>query len=222
MGSSPAFLDPVVLPLVKGDCILDVGCGWGRWGTLLKFNYFEWGLSEPPIVDGIDAYPPNVENAKTLNVYRDLFTTTVPCDLKKGIYTTVLASEILEHLAEEQVERFLESIEAAATQRVIITTPNFECIRDGSDSFLGFNEFDAHKSFITPQFLQKRGYTIVGAGFGNRRTLLARCVGKILGILRIKNSPAFCFLSYSVPALAHTTVAYKDTHLSNRKSLFVV
>jgi ubiquinone/menaquinone biosynthesis C-methylase UbiE len=39
VSSSPAFLDPVVLPLVKGTSVLDVACGLGRWGALPQSNF---------------------------------------------------------------------------------------------------------------------------------------------------------------------------------------
>ena len=41
MGGSPANLDPVVIPLVEGPRILDVGCGFGKWGHLCLTNYWE-------------------------------------------------------------------------------------------------------------------------------------------------------------------------------------
>ena len=61
MSSSPSYLDPVVLPLLAGTTVLDAGCGYGRWGTLVRANYWEAGLAAPPEVDGFDAFAPNVE-----------------------------------------------------------------------------------------------------------------------------------------------------------------
>ena len=92
MSSSPSFLDPVVLPLVRGSTILDVACGFGRWGCLLRTNFFEWGLSDPPVVDAVDAFAPNVEYVKRLNVYRNVWQAVLPCPLPRDTYTTILAS----------------------------------------------------------------------------------------------------------------------------------
>ena len=48
MSSSPSYLDPIILPLIIGESVLDVGCGYGRWGNLIQSNFWEAGLSSPP------------------------------------------------------------------------------------------------------------------------------------------------------------------------------
>ena len=56
MSSSPSHLDPIILSHIKGTTVLDVGCGYGRWGCLLRTNYWESDLDYPPTVDGIDGF----------------------------------------------------------------------------------------------------------------------------------------------------------------------
>ncbi len=210
MGSSPSFLDPVVLSLFRGSSILDAACGFGRWGCLLRTNYFEFGLSTPPTVDGFDAFEPNVQHARQLTVYRDVWVATLPCKLPRGKYSTILASELIEHLPLETINSSLDEFEAAATERVILTTPNCECLREGSETFSGYNEYDAHVSFVSRRQLRSRGYKIVGAGFGNPQTVSARIVGKCLSLLGVRDTSSFESLTKHLPSLAHTIVAYKD------------
>jgi hypothetical protein len=210
MSSSPSFLDPVVLPLIRGSCVLDVACGFGRWGCLMRSNYFEWGLSDPPVVDAVDAFAPNVDYAKKLNVYRKVWQAKLPCEFPRNMYSTILASEVLEHLPQQQVEETLKEFESAAVNRVIITTPNFECLRGGGESFVGMNEFDHHLSFITPAFLRKRGYHIFGAGFGNPRTIRLKLVVHTLRLLGMRDFSILSSMTKNLPSLAHTTVAVKD------------
>ena len=211
MSSSPSFLEPVVLPLLRGDCVLDVACGIGRWGCLLRTNYFESGLTAPPTVDGLDAFAPNVEYAQKLGVYRKVWQAKLPCDLPRGVYSTVLACEVVEHLPMATVEQTLNEFEVAARERVIITTPNSECLRGGSETFLGFNQLDHHLSYVSADYLRKRGYRIYGAGFGNPHALSVKLFVHAFKLMGVRDFSIFESLSKKFPSLAHTTVAIKDT-----------
>jgi SAM-dependent methyltransferase len=210
MSSSPLFLDPIVLPLIRGECILDVACGYGRWGCLLRTNYFECGLASPPAVDALDAFAPNVEYAQKLGVYRKVWQAELPCKLPRDTYHTILASEILEHLPMDAVEKTLDEFEAAALERVVVTTPNWECLRGGSETFLGRNEFDHHLSYISAKWLRQRGYRIYGAGFGNPRTLSVKFLSHVLRLFGVRDFTALDSLAKNLPSLAHTTVAVKE------------
>ncbi|NJK90802.1 MAG: class I SAM-dependent methyltransferase [Blastochloris sp.] len=211
MGSSPSFLDAAILPLIRGTRILDIGCGWGRWGCLLRTNYFEWGINNFPLVTGMDGDESCVNACKQLGVYDKVYCQMFPCVLKEKSFDTVLASEIIEHLTTDQVHLFLAECEKAARYRVIITTPNFQCIRGGSQGPLGYNELDHHQCFVSQTDLKKRGYTILGAGFSARSYLPARFLARFLKLLGFQDWKALSSLSIAFPKLAHTTIAFKDT-----------
>lgn len=210
MSSSPCFLDPVVLPQVRGETILDVACGYGRWGCLLRSNYFECGLAAPPTVDGLDAFAPNVEYVKKLGVYRDVWQAELPCAIPQGKYTTILACEIIEHLPLATAKAMLDTFEAAATQRVIISTPNWENLRPGHDTFLGRNEYEQHLSYLPASFFRARGYRLYGAGFGNPRTYSVKVFTHFFRLLGIRDFSIFESLSKQWPSLGALTVAVKD------------
>ena len=209
MGSSPSFLDPVVLPLIRGKHILDVACGFGRWGCLMRTNFFEWGLNEFPIVDGIDGDKECVEHCRELGVYREVKHALLPIPMPPRSYDTVLASEVIEHFSMDEIISFLDHCEKTARYRVIITTPNFVCIRGGSYSPLGFNELDHHQCYVSQDYLKQRGYKILGAGFNASRVLWMKCILRLMKLLRINSYSCFLGLSLNIPALAHTTIAYK-------------
>jgi FkbM family methyltransferase len=205
MSSSPCFLDPIIIPLIKGKTMLDVGCGYGRWGGLVHTNYWETVGGEPMEVDGLDAFEPNVALCTQKNVYRKVWHQQLPGTLS-GSWDTVLACEVLEHLDQQDVEQVLDALERVATQRIICTSPNWPYFRGGGDTIVGFNEYEAHKAYVSRQRLVERGYTIIGAGFGNPEHPVVRAVHEMKGDWKM----ALELLPRLLPELAHTIVAYKD------------
>jgi ribosomal protein L11 methylase PrmA len=72
-------LEPWVLGLLrqfKPKSVLDVGCGPGFWGFILK------GYLGVPRVVGVDIDPVKVELAKMFNVYDELYVSDIPYTVK--------------------------------------------------------------------------------------------------------------------------------------------
>lgn len=205
MSSSPSYLDPIILPLIKGDSVLDVACGYGRWGQLIQSNFWEAGLQKPPTMDGIDGFAPNVERCRRLGFYRNVTEMLLPGELK-GKWATVLACEILEHLPEASIDDTIALLESAAEQRIIFSTPNWPYLRGGGETLEGFNELEAHLSYVPRSKFKARGYVIEGAGFGNPLNLMVRVVNK----LRLQRHPFAKVLPTLFPSCAAAYVAYKD------------
>ena len=205
MSSSPTCLDPVVIPLIRGETVLDVACGYGRWGNLIQTNFWEAGLKAPPRVDGFDAFEPNLELCRRGGKYRDVWLHKLP-DPFEGAWDTVLACEVIEHLPEDQAYRAVEVLEKAARRRVIISTPNWCYLRGGGDTIVGYNEYEAHLSYIRRGFFRKRGYTVVGVGYGNPHSYFVR----LLGLLRVPWQRALGSLPLVLPSCGLLYVAYKD------------
>jgi SAM-dependent methyltransferase len=203
MSSSWSYLDPVILPLIAGESVLDVGCGMGRWGALIETNYWEARLNSAPAVDGCDAFEPNVEHCRQRGAYRRVWVQTLPSPLD-GRWDTVLACELIEHIPQVRVAETLDLLEGAAAKRVIVSTPNSALYRGGSDTPLGFNELEAHVSYVPAELLKRRGYRIYGAGFGRYNSRLA------LRAARWRLRRSLVSLPYRIPAIAETIVAVKD------------
>jgi 2-polyprenyl-3-methyl-5-hydroxy-6-metoxy-1,4-benzoquinol methylase len=205
MSSSPTFLDPIVIRLLLGDSVLDVGCGYGRWGSLIRSNFWEASLAAPPTVDGIDAFGPNVDMCLKQGCYRKVWQHVLPQSIE-GKWDTVLACEVIEHVPQADVDRSFAVLEASAQRRIIISTPNFPDYRPGGETLTGINDYEAHRSYVSRDEFSRRGYTIVGAGFGNQSIELTQAI--------IKFNPSLVetlqSLSRAFPVLAHTIVAYKD------------
>jgi SAM-dependent methyltransferase len=186
-----------------GRTVLDVGCGMGRWGALIETNYWEAHVDAAPEVDGCDAFEPNVDHCRRRGAYRRVWVQTMPSPLA-GTWDTVLASELIEHIPDERVIETLDVLEAAATRRVVVSTPNSPLYRPGSETPLGFNEWEAHVSYVPRSVFSDRGYRLHGAGFGRYNSRLARAAAR-WGLRK-----SLASLPYRVPAVAETIVAVKD------------
>jgi SAM-dependent methyltransferase len=203
VSSSWSYLDHAVLPLLVGESVLDVGCGMGRWGALIETNYWEAKLPAAPAVDGVDIFEPNVEHCRSRGAYRRVWAHTVPAPLE-GSWDTVLAGEILEHLLAADLEPALAVLEAAARERVIVTTPNGPAFRGGHDTPTGFNPYEAHVSAVDAPLLRRHGFAVRGVGFGCYDSRLA-AVAKRYGLRKSLTS-----VPWRLPRIAETLVAFKD------------
>jgi ubiquinone/menaquinone biosynthesis C-methylase UbiE len=200
--SSPPTLDPIVLPLIEGYRMLDVGCGRGKWGYLLRTDYWctkhGQGDKEPDYLVGVDLFAPFLKKVKHHRVYDD----TVHCHasylpFRDRSFDTVLASEIIEHLEHSEGILLLNEIERVAKRVVIVTTPNVLRKRDGLDTPEGFNPYERHITRWSIQSLKTKGYKIYGAGF---------LLFVLSPLLNIALSP----LSLIIPLLSTHLVAVKN------------
>src|SRR5580658_2383166 len=96
MSTSPLCFDPYVIHNLIGNRILDVGCGYGKWGFLIK-KYLDH-----PYVVGIDAFEPHTHSARQLNVYDELLSASaIALPFADKSFDSAVACEIIEHLPRE-------------------------------------------------------------------------------------------------------------------------
>lgn len=143
--------------LTKAKSVLDVACGRGKWGFLIKSSD-----KSPRLIVGIDIWLPNLKFVKTHKIYDDV----ILCNAKKlpfkeSQFDLVLACEVLEHLYKSESYAILKEVERVAKRKVIVTTPNLR-IQQGEK---GGNPFERHKSRWTSAELKKIGYMTYGVGF---------------------------------------------------------
>lgn len=205
--SSPLTLDPIVLPLMEGQRILDVACGQGRWGYLLGTNYWcvkhRKGEEKPHYVVGVDLFLSFLKKVKYHRVYDDV----VYCHASylpfiDESFDTVLASEIIEHLTNGEGTLLLNEVERLARRAVIVTTPNLLRERGGLATPEGFNPYERHVTRWTIKGLRARRYKVYGVGF------LPFVLSPILNAIL---SP----ISFIIPFLSTHIVAVK--YVTNRK-----
>ena len=167
MGYSPLELDPVVLPLVAGRTVLDLGCGYGHWGHLLRTHYHSDDPDKAARVTGVDIHEGNVVFCRGTGVYDELRCADALEFLARqraGAFDTIIATELIEHLPTADGERLLGEVTRVAAKISILSTPNWEYLRPGALGMTGYNEHEHHVSAWRPAEFRRRGFTVRGVG----------------------------------------------------------
>ncbi len=167
MGYSPLELDPVVLPLVAGRTVLDLGCGYGHWGHLLRTHYFSDDPEKAARVTGVDIHEGNVAFCRTTGVYDELGCADALDFLARqpgAAFDTIIATELIEHLAKQDGERLLAEVARVAARIAILSTPNWEYLRPGAMTMTGYNEHEHHVSSWSAAEFRRHGFTVRGVG----------------------------------------------------------
>lgn len=164
MSTSPLQFDAIIVNNVLGESFLDIGCGHGKWGYLLK--KYRWSQSSLPTVTGIDLFEPHIRALEKHGVYDSLqvaSATELPFEDKS--FDSTIACEIVEHLPKEEGPRLISELKRVSRLSFVVTTPNYPCLRGGGQTLDGFNEHEAHQHNLGFGEFRGLGFTqVVGVG----------------------------------------------------------
>jgi len=172
-------------------------------------NSWETITRQRPIVVGCDGHLPNVEMARSNGAYADVIHVRFPpLPFEDGSFDTVLLMEIIEHLPEQQAFELIAEAKRVATKRVIVSTPNYPAFREGHTTITGYNDLDAHLSYITRRQLRALGFRIYGAGLRPLPRILQGVLRRsgLLDWFRRRVVPALAGMSSLVLPLADNVV----------------
>jgi ubiquinone/menaquinone biosynthesis C-methylase UbiE len=187
--SSSYLLDPFVLTLLteRGKSYLDIGCGRGKWGYLIKTSH-----KPPSYIVGSDIELSNLRWVKEHKIYDDVVLLDgghLP--FRDNSFDIVLAIEVIEHMEKMSGEKLLNEAERVSRKRVIVSTP-----------LLGARYWYSrrhHVSKWTVSDLHKRGYKVRGVGFS------------FFGLFTTyRLAFALAPLAYYIPWMSYILLAWKD------------
>ena len=142
--------------------LLDVGCGPGRPGEIIKRHRDVYTV-------GTDIFLPYLKNCQQHQSHDEI----VQCDVRflpfgSESFDAVLCKEVVEHLRKQEAGDLVKQLEQIARRQVIITTP---VGREPEDVYQEHapnnNPFERHRSAMKPKELRKLGYTVRGVGIYN-------------------------------------------------------
>lgn len=187
--SSSHLLDPFIINLFgkEGKSFLDIACGFGKWGYLLKISHLP-----PSFVVGGDMDGEALRFTSANGAYQGvMFFDARFLPLRNNTIDNVLALEVVEHLEKEEARKILRESERVAKERVIVSTPLLGGLYWFSPEY--------HVSKWTPNDLTKLGYIVRGVGF----SLFGRWSTKKLAY-------ALGPLAYYFPWLSHIILGWKN------------
>lgn len=165
MSTSPLSFDPYVVNNLPGPSYLDVGCGYGKWGFLLrKYRGTEYGADLR--ITGVDLFEPHIASLRPTGLYEELAccsATELP--FSNQSFDSAVCCEVLEHLPRAEGPRLFSQLKRVCRQGFLITTPLFDCYRGGGETLDGFNPYEAHKFCYRLKGFRELGFTqVVGVG----------------------------------------------------------
>jgi len=159
VSTSPLCYDPYVVYNAVGDRFLDVGCGCGKWGFLLK-RHRDPAVGGRIYVAGVDLRESSVNALRAGSMYDEVKVADA-CELpfQDKSFDTVIACEVIEHLAPGKGSGLMRELRRVARQCVIVSTPNNAGLRKGADAY------EDHNSSYTFRDFKMLGFTqVIGLG----------------------------------------------------------
>ncbi len=155
---------------LKPSTILDVGFGFGKWGMLAReFTDVWWGRGCNPEhwtgrIDGIEIFEKYIQDLQREiydNIYIGNALDLLP--LFNIVYDVIIASDILEHMTQEDGVKFLDQIKERSKHAFIVTP-----ISMSAQVAVYGNQNEIHLYQWSEEDLKKYG-TVIRAG--NAHTL---------------------------------------------------
>ncbi len=193
------FIDPFLssfTPELKDKVILDVGCGKGMNGYLIRISR---DLSGAKLI-GMDINKGYLEFSRNYNIYNKLVHAKLPrLPFSDKSVDFLICCDVIEHLNKKDSNKLIKEIDRVCRERSIISTPNtlFDTISNENE--------DIHRSLWTARNFRMHGYRVYGLGI--KTTILINDP-----LLKIKQALYYFFtpLSYFIPEIGGILLCVKN------------
>lgn len=139
----------------KVNTILELGCGQGAFGDLINSK----GKYK---ITGVDIFKPYLKVCKDTGKYEKVIKSdlTKKLPFKNKSFDVVVCLQTIEHLNKKSGMLLLEEMGRIASEAIIVSMPNGECLQEEYDS----NKYQRHLSKWEPVDFRKRSYDVYGTG----------------------------------------------------------
>ncbi len=156
--------------LTSHDTVLDIGCGIMQATTDILHRKFggrgNEGMLRCKKITGTDIHPPYLTEIR--NRYKDIETLNLSVEdtckiMGPGQFDIVLCLDVLEHLEQAAIPMVIDNMQRIAKKKVIVYTPSRFTTNEihADDAWnMGPNDYQLHRSFIDPSFLESKGFKI--------------------------------------------------------------
>lgn len=158
---APAFADLAIKDGFGNKTIVEIGCGFGRWGHLIRSQVDEGG--NQAYLVGCDIFPKYIRETKKHNPYDEL----IICDarwlpFKEKSADIAIIFEMIEHIKKEEALRVLSSLNDICKESIIVSTP----LGFMSQPEIRGNKYEIHQSAWFENDLQEIGFNVHLYGLG--------------------------------------------------------
>lgn len=176
MQISNPYFSKYILPLVSGDSFLDVGCGAGLYGYLLKYAWHRTSANKMlSRIDGVDISQDTINTLKKFETYNNLYCSdALPLPMEDNTYDNVLSIECVEHLYEEDLKFFMHELYRVSKDTIIVSTPGLtvcanvpwcttEIERVSKEDFISYDTYvntlyTLHKCYVDASVFFQMGF----------------------------------------------------------------
>ena len=141
--------------------VLDLGCGFGTWGHMMRTMAYLGGHKS--YIVGCDIFIPYLKIVKKHNPYDDL----VLCDARFPPFRDksvdiIIAFELIEHLEKQEARWCLANWPKLCRKSIFVSTPYGWLPQEETRD----NKFQKHRSAWTEGELKRMSYKVVKCGIG--------------------------------------------------------
>jgi len=130
--------------------VLDLGCG----------HHSPLQVCKIPFSVGVEMFEPSLLESRRMRIHSQYIRADIRnVAFKPKTFDAAIAVEVLEHLSKEEGARLVSQMEAWASKKIILTTPNGYISQDPYDN----NPLQEHRSGWNVEELRRLGFNVYGS-----------------------------------------------------------